>query len=112
MDFPIVLEEDLFPMQAFFNAMPARSLVSTLKAFCKGVGAGFNDAVCEFPDELGENEERFEGVMFYMFEENLTVSNSEFLGALSKLCSMHVERHPEMSEEVDDLLGRLAARLR
>ena len=33
MDFPIVLNKNLFPVQAFFNAMPARSLVLTLKAF-------------------------------------------------------------------------------
>ncbi|MFJ4376072.1 ribonuclease toxin immunity protein CdiI [Pseudomonas japonica] len=112
MDFPIVLEENLFPMQAFFNAMPARSLISVLTAFCGGVGAGFNDAVCEFPDELNEGETQFEGVRFYIFDEELTVASSEFFDVLSKVCFIYIERYPDMSEEVGDLLEKLAVRLR
>jgi len=111
MDFPLILEEELFPMQAFFNAMPARSLIKTLTAFCEGVGAGFNDAVCEFPGELDENEVPFEGVRFYIFNEVLVVSNVEFVGVLFDVCSNYANRYPERSKEAGDLLERLAVRL-
>lgn len=80
MDFAITLENRLFPVQAFFNAMPARSFFEALENFAKGIGAGFNDAVCEFPDELDEDEEKFTGVKFYIFNEELIVSNADCCG--------------------------------
>lgn len=111
MDFPIVLNESLFPVQAFFNAMPDRSLVRTLTAFCSGVGAGFNDAVCEFPDELDEGEPRFDGVRFEIFNESVIVSSAEFLEILSKVCATYVERYPDERGTVHELTKQLAERL-
>lgn len=112
MDFPIVLNEELFPVQAFFNAMPARSLVRTLTAFCRGVGAGFNDATCEFPDELDEGETRFEGVRFEIFNESVIISNSEFIDILLMIGARYVEQHPDERDAVRDLTEKLAGRLR
>lgn len=112
MDFPIVLKESLFPVQAFFNAMPARSLIRTLAAFCDGVGAGFNDAVCEFPDELDEGVVRFNGVKFEIFNEEVIISNLEFLDIVSKVCTDFAEKYPDERDAVRDLLERLAVRLR
>ena len=111
MDFPIILNEHLFPVQAFFNAMPARSLIRTLGAFCSGVGAGFNDATCEFPDELDEGETQFEGVRFEIFNESVILSNSEFFDIVSKVCSSYVEKYPDERDTVRDLIERLAGRL-
>ena len=111
MDFPIVLNESLFPVQAFFNAMPARSFVRTLAAFCSGVGTGFNDAVCEFPDELDGGEDRFNGVRFEIFNESVIVSNAEFLEILSKICATYVEQYPDERGTVHELTEQLAERL-
>jgi hypothetical protein len=111
MDFPIILKNSLFPVQAFFNAMPAQSLIRTLTAFCSGVGAGFNDAVCEFPEELSEGEAHFTGVRFEIFNESVIVSNSEFLDILSKICAIYVEQHPDEIDAINDLIDRLALRL-
>ncbi|MFC4158785.1 hypothetical protein [Chitinimonas lacunae] len=112
MDFPIVLRESLFPVQAFFNAMPARSLIRTLAAFCDGVGAGFNDAVCEFPDELEEGEVRFDGVRFEIFNESATISNLEFLDIVSRVCAIYAEQYPAERDIVRDMVERLTIRLR
>ena len=111
MDFPIVLNEGLFPVQAFFNAMPARSLTRTLTAFCNGVGAGFNDAACEFPGELEEGEAQFEGVRFEIFDESAVISNSEFLKIVSQVCAIYVEQHLEERDVVRNLIERLSDRL-
>lgn len=111
MDFPIVLNENLFPVQAFFNAMPARSLVRTLTAFCSGVGAGFSDATCEFPGELDEGEARFEGVRFEIFDESVIISNAEFFEIVLKVCASYVEQFPDERNLVRDLTERLAGRL-
>lgn len=101
----------MFPVQAFFNAMPARSFVRTLTGFCSGVGAGFNDAVCEFPDELDEEEDRFDGVRFEIFSESVVVSNAEFLEILSRVCATYVEQYPDERGTVHDLAEQLAERL-
>lgn len=111
MDFPIVLNENLFPVQAFFNAMPARSLVRTLVAFCSGVGAGFNDATCEFPDELDEGEIRFEGVRFEVLDESVIISKSEFFNILSEICVSYVDKYPNERDTIRELTERLAKRL-
>lgn len=111
MDFPIVLNEELFPVQAFFNAMPARSFTRMLTAFCSGVGAGFNDATCEFPGELEEGEAQFEGVRFQIFDESAVISNSEFLKILSQVCAMYVDQHLKERDVVRDLIGQLSERL-
>lgn len=112
MDFPIVLKESLFPVQAFFNAMPARSLIRTLEAFCGGVGAGFNDVVCEFPNELEEGEIHFDGVRFEIFNESAIISNYEFLDVVKKVCSIYVVQYPAERDVVRDMLERLSIRFR
>jgi hypothetical protein len=107
MDFPIILNTNLFPVQAFFNAMPARSLVTTLKAFCSGVGAGFNDAACEFPNELNEGEPKFDGVRFEIFDEAVVISNSEFFGIISDVCAIYIEKYPADKDAIHDLMKLL-----
>lgn len=111
MDFPLVLESKMFPVQAFFNAMPERALLSALDGFSKGVGAGFNDAVCEFPQEVESDAEMFSGVKFYIFEEELVISNAEFLRCLEGVCQIHIARHPESQSLVEQLLNRVAQTL-
>lgn len=111
MDFPIILEKRLFPLQAFFNAMPARSLLASLKNFARGIGAGFNDAVCEFPDELDEDEEKFTGVKFYIFNEELIVSNADFVMHLKEVCRLYTQNNPDdtarVRQALDDVMVKL-----
>jgi hypothetical protein len=111
MDFPLVLDNSLFPVQAFFNAMPGRAFIKTLEGFANGVGAGFNDAVCEFPNEIDLNDEEFEGVKFYIFAEELVISNSEFMRLLRDVCRMYTSQHLQDEQLVVDLMQRLAVRL-
>ncbi|RSZ59622.1 hypothetical protein HF313_12785 [Massilia atriviolacea] len=116
MDFAITLENRLFPVQAFFNAMPARSFLEALKNVAKGIGAGFNDAVCEFPDELDEDEEKFTGVKFYIFNEELIVSNADFVMHLKDVCRLYTQTNPDDSARVkqalDDVISKLDVKQR
>lgn len=110
MDFPIVLGDDLFPVQAFFNAMSDRNLISTLEEFSKGIGAGFNDAVCEFPSELDPGDEPFEGVRFYIFEEEVILSKSDFMKILGEVCLIYAARHPSDEIRIQELVDIIAKR--
>lgn len=107
MDFPLVLERELFPVQAFFNAMSDRSLISTLQAFSNSIGAGFNDAVCEFPSEIEPTDQPFVGVKFYIFEEELVISRASFLSILEQVCSIYLGRHPEDRGRICTLLAEI-----
>jgi hypothetical protein len=111
MDFPLVLDNSFFPVQAFFNAMPRRAFIKTLEGFARGVGAGFNDAVCEFPGEVEFEGEEFDGVKFYLFSEELVIPNSDFMRFLEDVCQMYAGHHPQYEHLVVELMQRIAAKL-
>ncbi|MBX9399853.1 hypothetical protein K4L06_00910 [Lysobacter sp. BMK333-48F3] len=111
MDFPLVLDADMFPVQAFFNAMPSRDFVETLRAFSRGVGVGFNDAVCEFPGEVGFDEGKFEGVKLYIFSEELVVSGEHFFRLLNDAAEMYLAQHPKDLGVVKQLMQAVAEKL-
>lgn len=111
MDFPLVLDNSLFPAQAFFNAMPRRAFIETLEGFGRGVGAGFNDAVCEFPGEVELEDEKFDGVKFYIFSEELVISISDFMRILEDVCRMYTGHHPQDEHLVAELMQRIATKL-
>lgn len=108
MDFPIVLGNSLFPVQAFFNAIYDRNFISTLQAFSKGIGAGFNDAVCEFPNEIEEGDEIFKGVKFYIFNEELILSKLDFIRILWEVSSLFIARHPEHQLHISHLIDEIS----
>lgn len=111
MDFPIVLDNDLFPMQAFYNRMPARAFMRVLDAFSRSVGASFDDAGCEFPEELESGDEVFEGVRFYVFSEEYVANSAEFLRVLDAVAEMYLKSQSEDEAEVRELLDKISSRL-
>lgn len=108
MDFPIVLSGDLFPVQAFFNAMSDRNLISTLEGFSNRIGAGFNDVVCAFPEEVDDSDEPFTGVKFYIFNEEFVLLNPEFIRLLEQIGLMYLARHPEHQSRIEQLLAEIS----
>lgn len=109
---PIVLKKDLFPVQAFFNAIPERSFTRVLNDFANGIGAGFDDAVCEFASEIEEGEEPYEGVKFYIFDKELIISFESFIDYLSQVCSNYLKLHPSDKVIVEELFERVKLQLR
>jgi len=110
MDFPIVLCDNFFPAQAFFNSMKDRDFISTLEGFAKGVGRGFDDAVCEFPGELPFEDQPFKGVKFYLFEEEVILHKLDFLKILEEACLTYIARHSNDRVRIKELLGVVKAR--
>lgn len=87
------------------------SFISTLEAFSNSIGAGFNDAVCEFPSEIEPGDESFEGVKFYIFDEELVISGADFLSILEQVCSIYLARHPADRDRVSKLCRKIRAEL-
>lgn len=98
--FRIVLEDRLLPVQAFFNAISDDSFLPTLEAFSRGVGAGFNDCHCEFPGDLEPDDDPIDGILFALHEQEVVISNAEFIAYLKTVCNSFVEARPNVKSEV------------
>ncbi|MGD9171173.1 MAG: ribonuclease toxin immunity protein CdiI [Candidatus Thiodiazotropha sp.] len=109
--FRVVLEDKLLPVQVFFNAIPDRSFISTLKNFEQGVGAGFNDAYCGFPGEEGYGEEPLNGIEFAIKGEEVILDYNEFYSILEKACSAYNDTHPDQVSVVASILLKIKEKL-
>ncbi len=109
--FRIILEDRLLPVQVFFNAIPDRSFIETLKAFGNATGAGFNDAFCGFPGEEDFDEEPLSGIEFAIKGEKVIINYDEFLSILEKVCNVYSEKHPDEAELVLELLSDVKEKL-
>ncbi len=105
--FRIVLEDNLLPVQAFFNAIPDRSFIETLQAFRQGIGAGFNETYCGFPGEEEFDEEALNGIEFAIKDEQVVLNYDEFFRILSKVCKVFLEKYPNKKGEVSELLTEI-----
>jgi hypothetical protein len=99
-EFRIVLSDNLFPVQAFFNAMSEDSFIQTLEAFSNGVGASFNDCHCEFPGDLGPDDDPIAGVQFALHDQEIVISNSEFLKYLTLTCKSYASERPDLEKAI------------
>lgn len=109
--FRIALEDKLLPVQAFFNAIPDRSFVDTLKAFRQGVGAGFNDTYCGFPEDDGFGDEPINGIEFAIKDEEIVISYDDFFRILDEVCKGFVKSNPHEADQVAILLREIREKL-
>lgn len=103
-DFRIVLGDRLLPVQAFFNAISEDRFIQTLEAFSKGVGASFNDCHCEFPGDLDPEDNPIEGVQFALYDQEIVITNAEFLKYLITVCDSFVGERPDLEADVNRVL--------
>jgi hypothetical protein len=107
-DFRIIVKEDrLFPVQAFFNAIPNDSFVRTVEHLVNSIGASFNDADCTFPGDLDPGDEPFVGVQFGLLDNEVEISEIQFAKYLIEACESYVAQFPEDKETIEMLLQNL-----
>lgn len=103
--FRVILKDNFLPAQIFFNAIPDRSFVKTLRAFSDATGGGFNDAFCAFPGEEDFDEEPLPGIQFSIKDEETIVSYDDFLSILENACKVYCESKPEEKEIIYNLFS-------
>lgn len=79
------LEESMFPVQAFFNAIPDDCFDKVLASLQGHVGYSINDCHCQFPSDLDPDEESFSGVRFSIYEDEVILDDEDFQGILEKV---------------------------
>ncbi|TWP23455.1 hypothetical protein ETU10_06920 [Apibacter muscae] len=104
----ITLEDNFFPVQAYFNSIPDRSFLKVLQDFSKNIGSGFEETSIGFPEKAEEwGEEPFKGVEFGIFEKEIIISNTDFIKYLRMVCNVYEEDYPEQKEEVEILFNEI-----
>ena len=109
--FRVILEDRLLPAQVFFNAIPDRNFIRTLKSFGHGVGAGFNDAYCGFPGDENYGEQVVKGIEFAIKGEEVIIGYKEFYSILETACRAYNAKHPEQTSTVTNLLHKVKDKL-
>ncbi len=93
---PVAAVDRLWPMEAFFNAIPSDEFVSVIRNLVHGIGHGFDDVVCTFPNDLDPDEETFEGVEFWVYcNATLVVDHPTLLTYIRLASERHVRSFPE-----------------
>ncbi|MDM1408406.1 ribonuclease toxin immunity protein CdiI [Myroides sp. DF42-4-2] len=101
-------DDNLFPVEAFFYTLPTAKFIDTLMGFSNKIGVGFEDTVITFPEELDDNEEKFEGVEFSVLNEEVVISNKDFLKYLYIACGLFVEDYPDKKDIVEELFRKIS----
>ena len=102
----IELSGSLFPVQAYFNSIPDEKFLKVLVDFSNGIGSGFEETSICFENE-SEYEQSFKGVEFGLFNQEVIISNEEFIKVLKAVSSIYQKDYPEFHEEVEILLNKI-----
>lgn len=105
------LDDNLFPVQAFFNAVGDTSFIQMVGYLTQGIGYSSNEAHCTFPSDLDPGDNPFEGVQFSIFEEQVTINLSDLFHYLSTACNVYARSHPTHRQELDQYLQQMRCEL-
>lgn len=107
-DFRIIVDDKrFFPVQVFFNAIPASYFVKCMESLAEGVGSNINGADCSFPGDLDPGERLFSGVRFRFFEEEVVLTIEELAGFAQAACDSYLQYHPEDRSKIEAALKGL-----
>ncbi len=99
----ILNERELFPIQAFFNAISAFEFADVLRHLSQGIGVGINAAQCAFPSD-DDPDFQFEGVRFSIFEDDIFIPDRALMVYVTHAAESFLNEHPEQRESVEQAL--------
>ena len=99
-----LLEQNHFPVIAFFNAVPSSNFMRTVEQMSAGIGTGINSVDCSFPDDVEEDEEKFDGVRFSVHDEEVVINYETFYYYLNLACKNYVDAFPDDRSEFKNYL--------
>jgi hypothetical protein len=101
-----IADTQLFPVQAFFNAVGNSSFVEMVDHMTRGIGYTSDEAHCRFPSDLDPGEESFVGVRFALFEDQVVLNKEQLRTFLVEACAAYAAGHPSDREMLDQYLDR------
>jgi len=97
---------NLFPVQAFFNAVGNADFVRMVDHLTRGIGYTSDEAHCSFPSDLDPGEESFAGIRFALFEDQVILNREQLRAFLTEAIAAYVATHPSDRQLLDQYLGR------
>jgi hypothetical protein len=108
--FRIVLEDQLLPVQAFFNAIPDVEFMKVLGLLAGGAGVDYNGVGYVLPGEDDESAPA-SGALFYVGTESVEVSNDDLLKYVQMSLDAYVASRPLDRSAAEALTEKLRFRL-
>ena len=105
-----LLEQSHFPVIAFFNAVPSSNFMRTVEQMSVGIGTGINAVDCSFPDDVEDDEEKFDGVRFSVHDEEVVLNYETFYYYLNLACKNYVDAFPDDRSELENYLTNIRER--
>lgn len=105
-----LLEPIHFPVMAFFNSVPDSNFMRVLEQMSIGIGTGINEADCSFSGDVEEDEEKFDGVRFSVYEEEVILNYEIFYYYLNLACRNYVDVFPNERNELEQYLTTIRER--
>ena len=105
-----LLEQSHFPAIAFFNALSSSNFMRAVKQMSLGIGTGINVVDCTFPNDVQEDMEKFDGVMFSLHEEQVVLDYQTFYYYLSLACKSYLDEFPDDCIELEKYLHTIRER--
>lgn len=108
----INLEDELFPVSAFFSTFPKSRWPEILQSFCQGIGWTYNDASCELPCEDLSEDEAAGGIAFSLFEDEVLLEVEQFLEIVRKVCDEYLKTNGSEKDHIESLYFQLCENAR
>lgn len=98
------LADNLLPVQAFFNAIWSTLFVEIIDEISQRQSQTINECGVFFPEDADKDEESYSGAKFFVNDEEVIISNQEFILYTKMACDAHLQRHPEDKDRIAEIL--------
>lgn len=99
--------DPLWIAKEFFNSINNMFFLRAIGYLLQGTSYGDEYSDCDFPDDLEDDEDPFEGVRFRYHDDEVVVSEETFKECLILACKRYEEINPDKSSNIKNLLSRL-----
>lgn len=95
-------------VSSFFSVYNESEIIVLLERILSETGTGKNDLGIEFSRDAQEwGEQPFDGVKFYLLNEEITISNQDFIKYLEEVCKVYENEYPIKKEEIETLFTKI-----
>lgn len=106
------INDEYYTAKFYLYSIPDTIFLRVLENMSKGIGTSLDYLHCEFPGDIEEDEEPFEGVRFRVLDDDGVVLGEEkFYHLLKNTCKEYLMDFPQDRETVQRLLNKLAYKL-
>jgi hypothetical protein len=103
----LIDNEARLPVQTFFNAIEDNYFVQVMDSLTNGEGCLIGESECSFPNDLGPEEESYDGVRFSMPERWVVISGKEISEYIKLVCNDFSEQFPDKRDAIQTILARI-----